>query len=187
MTILSFLTFVFIVIIVTTYTCTTSKTTRCISTFDNQEYSVLDTPEALQVANTLAQLNKRTLLLIDHLKLRAPTSPITITLDKKYSYKILSEAPVQKGMTTYTINKKFIKMCIKSQKQTSIYDINTLMYVLLHELAHMANTNTGHGKEFLDIFKFLTLQAIQAGVYTPDNYRLEPREYCEIQLNSYIA
>ena len=60
------------------------------------------------------------------------------------------------------------------------------MYVALHEMAHIACPEIGHGDLFKKIFRFLTLQAIEIGLYNFDNYDLNNVEYCGMMLTSTI-
>jgi hypothetical protein len=61
------------------------------------------------------------------------------------------------------------------------------MYVALHEMAHIACPEVGHGELFKKIFKFLTLEAINIGIYNKDDYSASPVEYCGMILSSTIV
>jgi hypothetical protein len=61
------------------------------------------------------------------------------------------------------------------------------MYVALHEMAHIACPEIGHGELFKKIFNFLTLRAIDIGLYTNDDYAQNPVEYCGMVLSSSIV
>jgi hypothetical protein len=148
-------------------------------------------------ANTLGEINVRILRLIDHIDFKYKTDN-----DKnyfiemlKYNYKptILSEAAVDKRYTTYTIDKQDMHVCLRTRdQQEKLYDVNLLMYVVLHELAHLCNYDRqknpiqGHGKEFKEIFKFLVREAIDIGIYEYTNYFETPVEYCNIVISSQI-
>lgn len=75
---------------------------------------------------------------------------------------------------SFTINKKEIYLCLKD-KNGNYYDDNMLIYVLLHELAHVKCDEIGHTEKFKTIFKSLLQKAELAGIYNPyqppiDNY-----------------
>jgi hypothetical protein len=53
-------------------------------------------------------------------------------------------------------------------------DVNSAMYVLLHELAHMSVPEYDHTKNFWAHFEKLKKISIQSGVYTPHG----TRTYC---------
>ena len=147
-------------------------------------------------ANTLAEINKRILTLMSELE-KSPDSKIlkiSKKLKENYSYSVLSEAAIDNRYTTYTINKQDMHICLRTRNQDEkLYDINLLMYVVLHELAHMCNYDDddnpiqGHGNEFREIFKILVLESIKANVYRYEDYYKNPKEYCGIILSSQIA
>jgi len=70
---------------------------------------------------------------------------------------------------TYTENKKNIFFCTR-QPNGEVYDDNTLIYVALHELAHVMSKSVDtdeHSPEFYRNFDYLLDLASQAGVYNP--------------------
>lgn len=90
-------------------------------------------------------------------------------------------------LTSFSVNKgEEIAFCLKSKKNGNIHNINLIMYVALHEMAHIACPEIGHGELFKKIFKFLTEQAIEIKIYQYDNYDENPVEYCGMMLTSNI-
>lgn len=81
-----------------------------------------------------------------------------------------------KGTKSYTINKKRIYMCLKDE-QGKYYERNMLIYVLLHELAHVKCTEIGHTEEFHRVFNEILEKAIKNGKYNPKIPII--RDYCE--------
>ena len=150
-----------------------------------------------QSANTLGEINLRIIKLIDHLYKKYKDDMTKMYFLKKlkdsYSHSILSEAAVDSRYTTYTIDKQDMHVCLRTRDQDErLYDINLLMYVILHELAHLCNYDEsgnpieGHGKEFKDIFYLLVVEAIKLGIYTYTDYTEKPMEYCGIMVSSTI-
>ena len=77
---------------------------------------------------------------------------------------------------SFTINKEHIFICTKNEKG-EYYEDNMLVYVLLHELAHVLCDEIGHTAKFSRIFKELLDRAENAGIY---NSKIEPiKNYCE--------
>jgi hypothetical protein len=68
---------------------------------------------------------------------------------------------------SYTINKRVIHLCIKDPRDGKFYDKNTLMYVVLHELAHVLCSDVGHTDNFAIINYALLEHAIKHGFYDP--------------------
>lgn len=76
---------------------------------------------------------------------------------------------------SYTINKKKIYMCLRDESG-DYYDDNMLIFVALHELAHVMCDEIGHTEKFQVIFQDLLARATQQGIYDPT---IEPiYNYC---------
>lgn len=93
------------------------------------------------------------------------------------------------GVTSYSEDKKKLILCLRKKEPDAngvyeLHDINTMMFVVLHELAHMCNNQWGHSKEsnFWVLFKFLLTNAVECGVYQPINYGSKPIVYCGLSL-----
>jgi len=102
--------------------------------------------------------------------------------------KIYEISPLNKeGNTSYTEDKARLVLCLRKKEKSNsgnheLHDINTVMFVVLHELSHMMNNEWGHPEGFWVLFKFVLLNAIEAGIYTPVNYTLYPIKYCGLLL-----
>jgi len=168
------------------------------SNIDNRKYLIRNGNKSKQYlqesADTLAIINARIEKLIKHLKNKYTENQICISkLIENYDYSLLSEAAIDERYTTFTIDKQDIHICLRTRDgYDKLYDINILMYVVLHELAHLCNYDkneypiTGHGSEFKYIFRLLVTESIQIGIYNHINFRNEPKEYCGIVINSSI-
>jgi predicted metal-dependent hydrolase len=90
-------------------------------------------------------------------------------------------------LTSFSVNKgEEIAFCLRSKKSNELHQLNLIMYVALHEMAHIACPEIGHGELFKKIFKFLTQVAIEINIYKLDNYENNPVEYCGMMLSSNI-
>ena len=65
------------------------------------------------------------------------------------------------GDKSYTINKEKVYLCLYD-KDGDYYNLNTLLYVLLHELSHVLNDEIGHTEKFHQIFDDLLEKAARA-------------------------
>jgi hypothetical protein len=79
---------------------------------------------------------------------------------------ILEQIKLYVGSKSYTINKRRIYMCLKDEN-SNYYDDNSLIFVLLHELAHVICKSIGHTEEFQQIFNDLLIEGAKAGIYNP--------------------
>jgi len=91
-------------------------------------------------------------------------------------------------LTSFSVNKgEELAFCLKSKRNGQIHEVNLLIYVALHEMAHIACPEIGHGDLFKKIFRFLTLKAIDMGIYQKVDYNQSPVEYCGMVLSSSIV
>eukprot|EP00873_Tetraselmis_striata_P026981 jgi/Tetstr1/447245/TSEL_034682.t1 len=159
------------------------------SSVDGHKYLVRKAEDSQDAANTLANINKQVERLIDHLMATAPSDERTLLMRERYDRNSLSEGGHNSGYTSFSVNKgEKIVMCIRSRDGTEdngdIERFNTLMYVILHEIAHLVTAEIGHTKLFWDNFRWILDEADKIGVYRKVDYSKEPEEYCGIHINS---
>jgi len=78
-----------------------------------------------------------------------------------------AKIPLYAGKGAYTDNKEKITLCLTDPVTNQPYDANTIMYVALHELAHVISHGVGHGKEFMENFERLRQRASVLGFFDP--------------------
>ena len=78
---------------------------------------------------------------------------------------------------SYTINKEKVYLCLKDKKTGTYYSNNMLVYVFLHEVAHILCDEIGHTDKFKRIFEDLLYKATKAGIYNPSIPVID--DYCE--------
>lgn len=88
--------------------------------------------------------------------------------------------------TSYVADKGSAFGLCARQTDLSLVDMNTLMYVDVHELAHLASEETGHGIEFKEKFHDLLSTAVALGMYTPIDYQKNKVQYCGIEIDRSI-
>mgnify|MGYP001315487753 CR=1 FL=1 len=71
------------------------------------------------------------------------------------------------GNKSYTINKQKVYLCLKDENN-NYYEDNMLIYVALHELAHVLCDEIGHTDKFKRIFEDLLLKGEEIKIYNPD-------------------
>lgn len=82
---------------------------------------------------------------------------------------------VTESNKSYTLNKSRIYLCIRDQ-HGKYYDRDILVYVLIHELAHVLCSDVGHTDQFKAINTSLLERATKAGLYSPNT--VIPQNYC---------
>ena len=105
--------------------------------------------------------------------------------DRLYDVKI-EESPMEEGVSSYTINKgELISMCVRHKKKNkNFHDYQTLLFVLIHELAHVASISKGHNREFMTNFKFLLKHAVESKMYYAQDYSNSPITYCGVKVTN---
>jgi predicted metal-dependent hydrolase len=88
--------------------------------------------------------------------------------------------------TSYSENKgQKIVVCLRDKKNPPKYpliDKNTVMFVMLHEMAHLMTETIGHTQEFWSNFKRILGDAVQIGIYQQVNYAHSPVDYCGMKI-----
>jgi hypothetical protein len=107
------------------------------------------------------------------------------SIKNKIDEVIIKETPSNSSYTSYSVNKgEELYLCIRSKKTNKIHDINDLLYVAIHEIAHIGCPEIGHTDLFFKINLYLLKKAIEFNLYKYDDYNNKPREYCGINLNN---
>lgn len=75
-----------------------------------------------------------------------------------------------------------MKICIR--KNGHLEDLNTAIFVILHELAHIMSESWGHNDEFKENFSYIVHLASLIGIYTPQNFAKNPINYCGTEINT---
>ena len=87
--------------------------------------------------------------------------------------------------TSFIVEKgEEMHLCLRDKKTFKHHNINILMFVAIHELAHVMSSSFGHNEEFRLNFKFLLQNAVDSGIYTAENYNQSPVNFCGIKVTS---
>lgn len=153
-----------------------------------QQYNVQKSFDNKEEAGAfLSKLNIQNQKFITKLRAEYPNNEAVKLLVKRYRVNNISEVdPNNKsGSTSYIVNKgKEIGFCVRQKENPEKFNnFNTTMYVVLHEMAHLASKTYGHGTEFRNNFKFLLNEAHRQGVYESVNYMARPSSYCGIMIS----
>tara|TARA_B110000914_G_C15513774_1_gene472236 strand:- start:1323 stop:1925 length:603 start_codon:yes stop_codon:yes gene_type:complete len=169
-----------------------SRTTYVQSTIDKRYYKVLNVPSRQKAADILAVLRENIEKLVTHIKLKYlknHTISEEETTNLKDIFKRLDkldldeiqENELNSDHTAYSVNKgERLHFCVRSNKTGGhIQDnSNLLMYVALHEMAHVITLSRGHTKEFWKNHQLLLKEAIESKVYNPIDFSKNTILYC---------
>lgn len=162
------------------------------SNIDNSDYLVQNTETKQQSANILAKIKQNIMSLNTHLQTHknskySPYKEQIERLNDKINSTLFSENDPHSSYTSYSVNKgDEIVFCLKSKKTNEYHDMNLMMYVAIHELAHVANKEYGHGESFKMIFAFLASAAIESNIYNKIDFKSYPTEYCGMDITESI-
>jgi len=159
---------------------------KCIiASKDGNRYCVREREKMELAANLLADVTQKMNDTVAFIKQKHPEDPRTIRLVQGYNPKKISETLPTSELTAFSENKgEKLAFCLnKSKNGTKLIDINTLTFVALHELSHIATKSVGHNQEFWQNFKWVLENAKEAGIYSPVDYKKYPEEYCGMDIN----
>ena len=169
---------------------------------DQKSYLVRNLPDKKDAAKMLANIRSKLISFIDELILEAEKENLEeesedTELIENYQYikmirkrlpnSIIKESSANSEYTSYSINKgEQLVFCLRSKTNNKLHNINDIMYVAVHEIAHIGCPEIGHTQLFKNINKFLLERAVEKGLYKFENYRKTQKEYCGITLTSNI-
>ena len=162
----------------------TNEVTSVQSTVDNKEYLVRNRDDKVEAANILAQIRKNLETIIQSMRTKYPNDESVLRMNKNFRPDNISESGKSNQYTSYSVNKgEKIVFCIRQKDENeSFVDMNTIMFVSIHELAHVMSKSVGHTEEFWKNFKLLLEESIVLGIYKKENYTENPKPYCGISV-----
>ena len=171
---------ILIMVISLNYQTHNSDVTYVKSNVDNKYYLVRNRKDKQEAADLIGQTAINLKKLVNHLNKKYPKDPRSKRGMIKYNSENISESEPNTNYTSYSVNKgEKIVLCVRSKtSDQKLVKLNTLMFVALHELAHVISVTIGHNEEFWTNFKFLLEEAIEIGIYTKQDFKNKPERYC---------
>jgi predicted metal-dependent hydrolase len=166
------------------------------SDIDEKYYLVRNVDDKEEASNTLARLRNNILMLSDYLN-EHKNDPEYIKnkeyielLHSKADNIIIVESSQDSIYTSYSVNKgEQIVFCLRTRTlPNNLHDINLMMYVVLHEISHVAcPIYDNHGPLFKRIFAFITKAAIKMNIYNKIDFFNKPEDYCGLMISDSIV
>ena len=180
-----FLAFVLFLCLIIYYQSDAFDLKCIIASKDGNRYCVREREKMELAANLLADVTQKMKDTVAFIKQKHPEDPRTKRLVDGFNPKKISETLPTSELTAFSENKgEKLAFCLnKSKNGTKLIDINTLTFVALHELSHIATESVGHKQEFWENFKWVLQNAKEAGIYSPVDYKKYPEEYCGMTIN----
>ena len=153
------------------------------------EYLVRNLPDKEEAALLLSKIRDRLIKLVDHTSEKIGHDKSKVKdqvfndslkrLKKNFRPNNITESNPGNKYTSYSINKgDKIVFCLRSKKDNSLVDLNTMMFVAIHELAHLMTKSIGHTPEFWDNMRYLLKEGILINIYKKHDYNNHPKDYC---------
>ena len=151
-----------------------------------KDYLVQDLPDKQEAADHMASIQDKLEKLITRYKDDPATAaePRIQALIERFKPENMCESDMRDSTTSYSENKgDRIVVCLRQKTQGYPFvDENTVMFVVLHEMAHLMTFSVGHTPEFWANFRRILHDAIGVGIYQSVNYTQSPVPYCGIQI-----
>ncbi len=152
--------------------------------YGGMDQLVRDLPNKQRSAELLSEIKVRLKKLIKYCAKKHPQNNNVKLMNSRFQPERVKETGMNETGTSYTINKSDLHLCLRDKKSNDLHGINILMFVSIHELAHVMSSSYGHNEEFSKNFIFLLNNAKQIGVYNPVNYSQSPQTFCGIQVDN---
>ena len=151
---------------------------------DGQMYGMQNLPNKEEAVGLMSRIKENLNKLYVHYNSEpalAADPPVKRFLER-YKPDVFVENDMGSSDTSYSENKgQKIVVCLRDKTKAPQYpliDQNTIMFVMLHEMAHLMTETIGHTQEFWTNFRRILGDAVQIGIYTPVNYASRPTPYC---------
>jgi len=175
---------VFLVILVVVYVVYKMNEVRSVEAkLNKKKYIVLNRIDAKDAANILAEISIRLGKMQTYLEKNHNNQESLKKIKEKFNPQNISEGSPDSQYTSYTINKgEKMVFCIRDKETKKLHDINLMMYVALHELAHVMTVAVGHGSEFHTNFDSILKIAEEQGLYQKLPLGRNQIKYCGMSL-----
>ena len=154
---------------------------------NNLEYGIQETfNKSDEAVELLAKLHQYMQTLVSDLAKKYPDDERVKRLVSNFKNCKIEESPNKDDESSYTINKgELMAICLRHKKESHpFHDYNTLLFVIIHELSHIASITEGHNSEFIANFRWLLREAKALGYYEPVDYRTSPMTYCGVNVTN---
>jgi len=152
------------------------------SHLDNRKYLVRNLPDKADAARLLSLIRARLIHLVRYMRSKYPQDNRIRRLVKNFNSDQISESSPDSKYTSYSVNKgEKIVFCVRQRNdKNELVDINTMMFVAIHEMAHLMTISIGHTKEFWENMKFLLREALSKNLqlYSYQPFHTDPAPYC---------
>ena len=205
-----FIILIFVIIIIYQKKYLNNNIVYVRSELDDKYYLVRNLPDKQIAVNLLSKIKQNILVLVNYLNnnnnIETKQKIKKLACDDSFRSKVcknykeyisilhhkIQNTEISEGIgsdkyTSYSVNKgEKLVICLRSLKTNELHDINLIMYVVIHELSHIACPEYGHTELFKEIFAYLLRNAIDINLYTRIDFYNNPEDYCGLMLTDSI-
>ncbi len=150
-------------------------------------HKVQDLPNKQDAADMMETIQTNIQTIVAHYRKEEYADEPARLLVERFNPDSISENTVTSSDTSYSENKgEKIVICLRDKTPPyALVDINTAMFVVLHEMAHLMTTELDshkHTRIFWSNFRRLLEDSARVGIYVPTNYSKNPVSYCGMQI-----
>ena len=157
------------------------------STVDNRSYTVRDMPDKQRACDLMASVRKKIEQLYNSMKEKFPDKPQVKQWLSNFQPNPdrFAESTPDAEHTSYSVNKgEKIHLCLRQREgpNETLVDENVMVFVALHEMAHVITPSLGHDPDFWNNFGWLLKQAEALGIYKYQDFKAQPVSYCGLHI-----
>ena len=157
--------------------------------FDGQVYMVQELPDKMKAVDLLIKL-KNDLSTIAQKTLERAKDENNVEyigymqiINDRLNTVYIREVEKDSQYTSYSVNKgEELVFCLRNKQTHEFYDYNKILYVAVHEIAHIGCPEIGHTKLFFELNRYILETAQKLKMYDYVDYNNTPEEYCGIQI-----
>lgn len=157
------------------------------SKIDGRTYRVRDMADKQEAADLMARVRQKIDKLYLFLKEKFPNKPQVKQLLNNFvpDPSRFEESTPAAEHTSYSVNKgEKVHLCLRQREggNENLVQENVMVFVSLHEMAHIVTPTLGHGPDFWNNFAWILKQAEEIGIYKYQDFKAHPVSYCGISI-----
>ena len=157
------------------------------SKIDGRTYRVRDMADKQEAADLMARVRQKIDKLYSFLKEKFPNKPQVKQLLNNFvpDPSRFEESTPAAEHTSYSVNKgEKVHLCLRQREggNEALVQENVMVFVSLHEMAHVVTPTLGHGPDFWNNFAWILKQAEEIGIYKYQDFKAHPVAYCGISI-----
>jgi hypothetical protein len=157
------------------------------SKIDGRTYRVRDMADKQEAADLMARVRQKIDKLYLFLKEKFPNKPQVKQLLNNFvpDPSRFEESTPAAEHTSYSVNKgEKVHLCLRQREggNENLVQENVMVFVSLHEMAHIITPTLGHGPDFWNNFAWILKQAEEIGIYKYQDFKAHPVSYCGISI-----